>query len=309
MTTGSVLIAEPDSIVAKSLEQWLSSHGFSISAIVSSGEEAIREAENRRPDLVLIDTRLKGNKTSLTVARELRALLKIPSVQLATFPEEFSREEQDCTDFFGYLVKPFSAKDLLLAVEMTLSHHRSERKVRENLEWLAALVRSISDAMVTTDMEGEVTSMNPAAERATGWRFAEVKNKPLESVLTSVEGKFCFTTCIALAINSLATGTANLSRDINLITRSGAEIPIEWNVSILQDGKGGSIGLVIIFREATDRRRAEFALCGNNNPCRSDLPAWRSPVPGRDPVVNKDEGVLQGPAAGSRKQGDFHDNQ
>jgi len=294
MKEATVIIVEPDCIVARSLEQWLSNHGYSVSAIVSSGDDAIREAESHHPDLILIDTRLKGGKSSVEVARIIRSSLNIPSIQLATFPEELSHEEGDFAEIFGYLIKPFSAKDLHLAVEMTLSHYRMEQKVHESREWLATIVRSICDAVITTDMEGFITSMNPAAERLSGWGFDEVKDKPLEQVLTSVGGIFCFRTCLVLAISSMTMGTANLSRDITLITRSGAEIPIEWNVSLMQDAGGGSIGIVIVFRDATGRRRSELALRSHKGNPEQEYPVGR--------LLVREEGVIAGTNDGEDKR-------
>jgi PAS domain S-box-containing protein len=261
MTKGSVLIVEPEFIIAKSIEQWLYNKGYTVPAIVTTGDDAIREAANKLPDLIIIDTRLKGGESGIDVALAIKSSLNIPSIQLAAYPEDLSREDRNRGEIFGYLIKPFSEKNLQLAVEMALSRHRMERLVQESGEWLAAIVRSISDAVITTDMEGRITSMNPSAERTTGWTLAEAKNTPLDTIMEAVKGRT--TVRISQVLASCTAGPAgarDIPSDMILVPRNGSEIPIEGCLAPMQHASGGCFGGVMVYRDITERRRSEEAV-------------------------------------------------
>src|SRR5580693_6352432 len=77
-----ILIVEDERITAEDLEEVLKDLGYQVSAVVSSGEEAIREAERNRPDLVLMDIRIKGEMDGTEAARLLRERFDVPVVYL-----------------------------------------------------------------------------------------------------------------------------------------------------------------------------------------------------------------------------------
>jgi CheY-like chemotaxis protein len=76
------LIVEDESISTEDLEEVLKDLGYQVSAEVSSGEEALREAERNRPDLVLMDIRIKGEMDGTEAARLLRDRFDVPVVYL-----------------------------------------------------------------------------------------------------------------------------------------------------------------------------------------------------------------------------------
>ena len=127
-------------------------------------------------------------------------------------------------------------------------------------EWLRITLASIADAVITTDSEGRVTSLNPVAERLTGWGAPEAVGRPLEEVFRTVEEATNRATDLPVA-KVVQGGEVVLSGDhMVLIARDGAAKFVEHNAAPIKDDQGKITGVIIIFRDITERRRAEEAL-------------------------------------------------
>ena len=90
-----ILIVEDERITAEDLAEVLKDLGYQVSAVVSSGEEAICEAERNRPDLVLMDIRIKGDMDGAETARILRERFDVPVVYLTAHADRDILERSD----------------------------------------------------------------------------------------------------------------------------------------------------------------------------------------------------------------------
>jgi len=169
MGKAQILIVEDERIVAHDIEKSLRNLGFDVCASVPSGEEALEKAEGQRPDLVLMDIMLKGDMNGIEAAEQIRSRFNIPVVYLTAYADEEVLERAKITEPFGYIIKPFEERELGSAIKMALYKHKMERKLKESEEWFSTTLKSIGDAVITTDKEGRVTFMNPVAESLTGW--------------------------------------------------------------------------------------------------------------------------------------------
>jgi len=125
----SVVIAEPDFIVSKSIENWIKNRGCSVISTVTTGTEILRAAEERQPDLVVLGVTLKNRENGIDIAHTLLSTFGIPSVLVATSTEDILRAPGRLHEIAGYIVKPFGEGDLILAMEISLAQ-------RENLTWM-----------------------------------------------------------------------------------------------------------------------------------------------------------------------------
>lgn len=126
-----ILIVEDEFIVANNLRLILEEVGYAISGIAASVGEAQECIQRHKPDLVLLDIRLKGKLSGIDIARKLRAD-HIPFVYLSANANQAILEEAKTTEPYGFLVKPFREKDLLVALEIAwyLHQHSLESKLR-----------------------------------------------------------------------------------------------------------------------------------------------------------------------------------
>jgi PAS domain S-box-containing protein len=135
--------------------------------------------------------------------------------------------------------------------------HRSRRRLEAAERLAAVTLASIGDAVITTDVDGHVRFLNPEAERLTGWASAEAAGTPLTEVLRVVHRESREPLGDPVA-DILRTGApVTLARDIVLIARDGREIAIDDSGAPIRGADGESRGVVIVFRDGSQRRAAE----------------------------------------------------
>jgi PAS domain S-box-containing protein len=244
----NILVVEDDFVIAKLLAESLQELGYQVAGIVSTGEEAVERAAKVHPDLVLMDIRLKGEMDGIEAGEQISGDLHIPLVYLTAYSDERTVERAKITEPYGYLIKPFTDTELKTTLEMAIYKHRREKREREKGEWFLETLMAISDGIITTNPEGQVSFMNPAAELMTGWQSPESYLRPLPEVLRLVHGES------GTVVENLARRAA---REENLVTTEGDEVlvakngskwPVEGRFSPIRDPRGKAIGAVAIFR-------------------------------------------------------------
>ncbi len=118
MEKEKILIVEDDGIVSLDIESRLVKFGYSVSEMVTTGEEAIQKIEEHNPDLVLMDIVLKGEIDGIETAEIIRSRFDIPVVFLTAFADEERFDRAKHTIPFGYIFKPFQDRDLKITIEM-----------------------------------------------------------------------------------------------------------------------------------------------------------------------------------------------
>ncbi len=143
--TKKILIVEDEFIVANNLQLILEEAGYTITGIAASAREAQEYIQQNKPDLVLLDIRLKGKLSGIDIARRLRAD-HIPFIYLSANANQTILEEAKTTEPYGFLVKPIREKDLLVALEIAwyLHQHSYESKLRRE-EQLQKNITEISN--------------------------------------------------------------------------------------------------------------------------------------------------------------------
>jgi PAS domain S-box-containing protein len=134
---------------------------------------------------------------------------------------------------------------------------RDAQALYEQQEWLRVTLASIGDAVITIDTEGRVTFMNPTAEALTGWTHEDAAGQPLEAVFAIVneETRHPVENPVTRALREgLIVGLANHTL---LIARDGAERPIDDSAAPIRNAQGQVASCVLVFRDITERRRAE----------------------------------------------------
>ena len=179
----AVLIVDDERIVAKDLQQTVTSLGYDGYAVASSSDEAMARASERCPDVVLMDIRIKGQRDGIETASLLRERFGVPVVYLTAHADESTVERAKLTEPYGYLLKPVRSAELRTAIEMAVYRARMERRLRERERWYATTLGSISDAVIAVDLAGKVTLMNRAAESLTGIKAEQALARPVRDIL------------------------------------------------------------------------------------------------------------------------------
>ncbi len=260
MTLSSILVVEDEAVVARSIEKKLTRAGYTVPAVVHSGEDAISVAAATRPDLVLMDIRLWGAMDGIDAAQQIRDRHNIPVVYLTAFADEETVDRAKKTEPFGYLIKPFGERDLSLTIELALHRHRLENTVRESREWYSTTLRSIGDGVIATDRDGIVKFMNPAAEMLTGWQQDEAHGKHLHDIFLICAEEFEERHFDLLTLVMQSPGSITLLGRAVLLSREGTKRDVAANGAPIRNRWGNVQGAVFVFQDITERRRIEREL-------------------------------------------------
>jgi CheY-like chemotaxis protein len=116
----TVLVVEDEMIISMVMQDKLEAMGHSVCGMVSTGEEAIKQAGDKRPDVVLMDIMLKGDMDGIEAAGRIRERFGIPVIYLTAYGDEGTRKRARATDPIAYLVKLFEDAGLPSAIEEAL---------------------------------------------------------------------------------------------------------------------------------------------------------------------------------------------
>src|SRR3970040_35895 len=127
-----ILVVEDEAIVARNIEKRLSNAGYHISGLVTTAKEAIEKAHSTKPDLVLMDIKLKGEMDGIEAAKIIRKTFRLPIIFLTSYTDEETFQRAKITEPFGYLIKPFEIKELNRTVEMALYKNKIDKEFFDN---------------------------------------------------------------------------------------------------------------------------------------------------------------------------------
>ena len=137
------------------------------------------------------------------------------------------------------------------------SARRAHARANEGRELLRVTLRSIGDAVITTDVRSSVTYLNEVAENLTGWDFDSALGKPLETVFNIVN-ESSGARVESPAVRALREGVVvGLANHTQLIKRDGTVCAIDDSAAPIRDERGRVSGCVLIFRDVSAARELE----------------------------------------------------
>lgn len=200
MAHAQILIVEDEEFEAMLIQDALKRLGYEIAGIASSGEEAVKKAEELRPDLVLMDIVLKGKMDGIEAANQIHKCCDIPVIYLTGLTGDQLLERVELTEPFGYILKPFQERELHTVIEIALYKHRLEKKLNDAVsqiekakkEWEATF-DAIKDPIFMHDKKFKVIRANRAYQEMAGMEFKEFIGMPYYKVFPKMDGplKMC----------------------------------------------------------------------------------------------------------------------
>jgi PAS domain S-box-containing protein len=261
-----VLLADDNADMREYVTRLL--HGSYRIYAVSNGEEAIEAVKLLHPSLVLTDV-MMPKLDGFGVLQAIRSdpeMESTPVILLSARAGEESHVEGLNAGADEYLVKPFTARELLARVGAhlrmaKLRRETAEREARAFAEatktrnMLAAIVEWSEDAIMSKDLDGIITSWNAAAERTFGYTFQEIVGQPVFRIvppeLHQDELRI---------LDTIRNGGGILSYESARVTKSGARLDVSLTISPVRDAAGTIIGAATIMRDITMKKKSEEAL-------------------------------------------------
>jgi two-component system sensor kinase FixL len=252
-----VLVAEDDGMVAEAICDRLTDAGVEVVARADTGEGAVEAALALRPDVILMDVRLKGDMDGIRASELINEKMRVPVVYLTGDSDQKTLQRAKAASAYGYVLKPFHIRNLVVAIEVAVDRFEMERRLEENRLTYATILSSIADAVIAVDTQGCVRFMNGVAERLTGWLTRDVEGEQLGTVLNLIDSGAdqAAVDLVARVLNS--RNTLTFGRDALVISREGVRVPVDGGMSCVVDSLDRVVGACVTLRNATSARNAE----------------------------------------------------
>ena len=257
MKNANILIVEDSAAVAEDIKGVLIKMGYQIAGICSTGEEAIKMASSERPDIFLVDIQLAGDLDGTAAAQVIHDKYHIPIIYLTALLDDETFRRARTTEPYGFLTKPLDETQLKTTLELALYNERIAKLERENEQWLTVMLKSIGDAVVATDANGNVKFMNKLAEDLTGWSQSLAVGRDFDEIicLRARNPEKNISSPVKTMISTLES--SNIERGTTLVSKSGREYLIDDSGSPMFDAEGNLCGTVIVFRDVTEEIKME----------------------------------------------------
>lgn len=148
-----ILIVEDEFVVANALRLTLMQAGYTVTGIASSAEEADEQLQIQKPDFVLLDIQLDGNRSGIDLARKLNED-HIAFIYLSANSSQKVLEEAKTTDPYGFLIKPFREKDLLVTLD--IASYRQRNAIESRLQQEILLQKHLTDISNETSDDRQI---------------------------------------------------------------------------------------------------------------------------------------------------------
>jgi len=257
-----VLVVEDEALIGEEIRQRLERLNYEVIAVVDQGVKAIAITEEARPDLVLMDIRIKGPMDGIEAGKEIYRRFGTPVLHLTAHSDEATLQRAISEAAFGYVLKPFDPEALQVAIQVALNRHRSEQQLREGGLAYDTILSGISDAVIAADGAGNIRFMNPVAEALTGWQDGSGQGLPAAQILRLAdESSLDAVECPIIQVLSNPK-LAYAPNQFLLLGRDGSMIPVEVSASCLSNAAGNVIGASAVLRDLRKRRSEEIKFRG-----------------------------------------------
>src|ERR1700688_2053666 len=221
--------------------------------------ETMGQAENHLAgggvDIILLDLGLADAQGLESIRRTRAVAPHVPLVVLTSLDDELMAAQALQAGVQDYLIKgQIDARGLLRALRYAVERKCMQEELFEEKERAQVTLNSIGDAVICTDISGNITFLNPIAERMTGWSREEAAGRPVAEVFRIVEATSRKTTTNVMEMAITQNRIMHLPSNCILIQRDGFEIPIEDSAAPIHDREGKAIGVVIVFHDVGSAR-------------------------------------------------------
>lgn len=230
--------------------------------VASSGTQGLEILQVQRPDLVLLDVMMPG-MDGFQVCEKIKQNPErsdIPVIFLTALGDIKDKSRAFDVGGVDFIPKPFHEQEVLLRIHTHLTLYKQRQELEQKKELLSVTLRSIGDAVITTDTSGNIVFLNKIAEQLTGWSNDEAYGKDSTEVFNIINEK-TGERCSNPAQKVLELGRIiNLANHTALISKNGSTISIADSGAPIRDSKSKIIGVVIVFRDVTHENMLEGEL-------------------------------------------------
>ncbi|MBN2158579.1 MAG: PAS domain S-box protein [Spirochaetes bacterium] len=271
-----ILIVEDNAIIANDLARELGQWGYDVPAIASKGREALDAIERHRPDLIILDIDMPGGMDGIQTAGMIREEYGIPFIYLTAYSDDSLISRAKETGPYGYILKPYRSNELRITIEMALSAHEIEKRLREvnsrlerevderrraenmlkeSEERYFSLFNNSIEMVCVADLNGVFIDANRKAFEAMGYTKDDLGRASFTDLLEGEDLKR-----VIVAVKEIVrTGKQNEIAEYRVKKKNGDIMYVESTGTIVYH-QGEPTGIIIIGRDITKRKLDEAAL-------------------------------------------------
>jgi diguanylate cyclase (GGDEF)-like protein/PAS domain S-box-containing protein len=257
MNNERILIVEDEKIIAIDLQRRLERFGYSVVGMAGEGEVAVSLALELQPDIILMDIMLAGKMDGIEAAMAIKAAQDIPFIFLTAYTDEKTLERAKEVEPYGYILKPFKERELYTTIDIALYKHDIERKLTRQERLFSAILHSINDGIIATDMDLNVQFMNPVAEDITGFKEAAARARNLSQFMALNDTK----NNKDLLANITQVGDRPVFfNDVSIKNALGQSLVVDGSITRIHERANSTDGFVITLRDITELKRLSDTL-------------------------------------------------
>jgi signal transduction histidine kinase len=257
MTSPKLLLVEDELLVALDVRRRLESAGYTVCGIAMSGDEAIAQARELKPHLVLMDIQLQGDLDGIETADIIRTQLDLPVIFVTANADASTRARAQATAPFNFLVKPIKERELTFSIEMALHHHSAQKQLREMRDELETRVelRTAAYRRINNELKNEV------ARHSETVKALELAR---DDALSASRAKSQFLACISHELRTPMNGILGMTEVMLDETRSDTDRDC---LSVIRDSAESLLGLINNLLDYSKAQAGKIEL----TPCSFDL--------------------------------------
>jgi two-component system cell cycle sensor histidine kinase/response regulator CckA len=250
MAKAKILIVEDESIIASVIAAALKKFEYEVIDILNTGEAAVTEALQKKPDLILMDIRLQGVVDGIAAVEQIQKQLDIPIIYLTAYADELTLERAKKTKPYGYIPKPFQEIELKTTIEMALYKHGFEMQLKESEARFRSLFENSQDTIYISDKSGNFLEMNPAGLSLFGYEREEILGTHPEQLYADPHDRKSF-------LAQIKNKKSLKEYELKLKNKKGDILYCLETTNTMIDKDGKIKGIQGIIRNISEHKRAE----------------------------------------------------
>jgi two-component system, cell cycle sensor histidine kinase and response regulator CckA len=247
-----VAIVEDEFIVALDIKSFLERSGYAVVGVYASGEDLLEQFSAKKPDIVLMDIKIRGKLDGVETAKIVHEKYYTPVVLLTAFADDETIARAKITQPFGYIIKPFEERELKTAIEIALYRAAMETRLRASEERYRNLFHDGISANFLADPSGLITEANPA--------FRALVGLGPEDELPNMGSLLPDRAALASFMEMAESERGLRLGELPLRAMDGRSLTVLANAAPMRDPDGRLSGLRCELVDTTERRRLEERL-------------------------------------------------
>jgi len=173
-----IFLAEDKSEIAREIAANLENLGYIVAGQADQGEIALKKVDELRPDLILMEIKLKGQIDGIEAARQIRGNFDIPVVFISAYTDATDLNSDMLVQAYGFMSWPFKSLELNSAITIAINKHNTERKLRDSEERYALAVRAANDGVWDWNLQTNEIYFSSRWKKMLGYRSRDIGTDP-----------------------------------------------------------------------------------------------------------------------------------